>query len=98
MLRLVTGGTDVDLAGAERAVADLLIALGQDGSDEHTQHTPARVAAAYGEMLSPRAFAFKTFANHNGYDKLVTACDIRFHTLCRHHMLPIRGVAHVGYL
>ena len=97
-LRLVRGGADIDLDAAERAVADLLVALGQDPGSEHTRETPRRVAAAYAEMLTPRAFSPTTFPNDEGYDELVLARDIPFHSLCQHHMLPFKGVAHVGYL
>ena len=97
-LELIRGGADIDLARAERAVADLLAALGQDTSDEHTRDTPRRVAAAYAEMLTPRSFNPTTFPNDEGYDELVLACDIPFHSLCQHHMLPFQGIAHVGYL
>ena len=96
-LRLVRGGADIDLPAAERAVADLLLALGQE-PDEHTADTPRRVAAAYAELLTPRPFNPTTFANDEGYDELVLARDIPFHSLCQHHMLPFKGVAHVGYL
>ena len=97
-LRVVKGGNPVDLKAAEQAVADLLLALGQDVSDEHTRETPRRVAAAYEEMLQPREFAFTTFPNDEAYDELVAARDIPFHSLCQHHLLPFVGVAHVGYL
>ncbi|MGE3447786.1 MAG: GTP cyclohydrolase I FolE [Microbacteriaceae bacterium] len=97
-LQLIRGGADIDLARAERAVAELLVALGQDTGDEHTRDTPRRVAAAYAEMLTPRAFNFTTFPNDEGYDELVLARDIPFHSLCQHHMLPFKGIAHVGYL
>jgi GTP cyclohydrolase IA len=97
-LHLVRGGATIDLDGAERAVADLLVALGQDPSSEHTRETPRRVAAAYAELLTPRAFSPTTFPNDEGYDELVVARDIPFHSLCQHHLLPFKGVAHVGYL
>jgi GTP cyclohydrolase I len=97
-LRLVRGGADIDVDAAERAVADLLRALGQDPGDEHTRDTPRRVAAAYAEMLTPRSFSLTTFPNDEGYDELVLARQIPFHSLCQHHMLPFKGVAHVGYL
>ena len=97
-LRLVRGGADVDLVAAERAVADLLAALGQDPDDPHTRDTPRRVATAYAELLTPRAFSLTTFPNDEGYDELVLARDIPFHSLCQHHMLAFTGVAHVGYL
>ena len=97
-LRLVQGGARIDLRAAERAVADLLVALGQNPDDEHTRDTPRRVAAAYAEMLTPRPFNPTTFPNDEGYDELVLARDIPFHSLCQHHMLTFKGVAHVGYL
>jgi GTP cyclohydrolase I len=56
------------------------------------------VAAAYAEMLTPRAFNLTTFPNDEGYDELVLALRIPFHSLCQHHLLPFKGVAHVGYL
>jgi GTP cyclohydrolase I len=97
-LELVRGGAEIDLPRAERAVRELLAALGQDAGDEHTRDTPRRVAAAYAEMLTPRSFNLTTFPNDEGYDELVLARDIPFHSLCQHHMLPFTGVAHVGYL
>ena len=96
-LRLVKP-SQVNECAAERAVADLLVALGQDVDDEHLADTPRRVAAAYTEMLSPRPFNLTTFPNDEGYDELVVARDIPFHSLCEHHLLPFKGVAHVGYL
>jgi GTP cyclohydrolase IA len=97
-LHLVTGGSVIDLDGAARAVADLLRALGQDPDEQHTRDTPRRVAEAYADLLTPRSFNLTTFANEEGYDELVVARDIPFHSLCQHHMLPFKGVAHVGYL
>ena len=97
-LRLIRGGSNVDLDAAEQAVADLLVALGQDPDDAHVRETPRRVAAAYAELLTPREFSLTTFPNDEGYDELVLARDIPFHSLCQHHLLPFKGVAHVGYL
>src|SRR5947209_20134853 len=94
----VVKGVEIDVAAAERAVADLLVALGQDAASDHLQDTPRRVASAYAEMLTPRAFNLTTFANDEGYDELVIARDIPFHSLCEHHLLPFKGVAHVAYL
>lgn len=87
-----------DIDAAERAVRDLLVALGKDPADEHLAETPRRVARAYEEMLTPREFELTTFPNDENYDELVVARDIPFHSLCEHHMLPFQGVAHVGYL
>ena len=97
-LRAVDGADPVDAPAAERAVRDLLIALGRDPRDEHLADTPRRVAEAYAELLSPRPFQLTTFSNDEGYDELVIARDIPFHSLCQHHLLPFTGVAHVGYL
>lgn len=94
----VTRTPTIDLAAAETAVADLLTALGQDLDNDHLRDTPARVAAAYDEMLTPRPFNPTTFPNDEGYNELVLARDIPFHSLCQHHLLPFKGVAHVGYL
>ncbi|MGC7100140.1 GTP cyclohydrolase I FolE [Amycolatopsis lurida] len=97
-LQVVTGRTGIDPEAAQRAVADLLVALGQDPESEHLADTPRRVADAYGEMLTPREFNLTTFPNDEGYDELVLARDIPVQSLCQHHMLPFHGVAHVGYL
>jgi GTP cyclohydrolase I len=97
-LQVVEGGGGVDLAAAERAVADLLVALGREPADEHLVETPRRVAAAYAELLTPPPFRATTFPNDEGYDELVVARDVAFSSLCQHHLLPFSGVAHVGYL
>lgn len=89
---------EVDLAAAEQAVSDLLRALGRDPDSVHLAETPHRVAAAYRELLTPRDFDLTTFPNDAGYDELVLARDIPLTSLCEHHMLPFRGVAHVAYL
>jgi len=97
-LRVVHGRQDVNLPGAERAVRDLLLALGRDPSSPHLADTPRRVAESLTEMLTPREFDLTTFPNDEGYDELVLAKNIPVHSLCEHHMLPFSGVAHVGYL
>jgi GTP cyclohydrolase I len=88
----------VDLEAAEAAAGDLLAALGADPADKDLAGTPRRVAAAYAELLTPVPFTSTTFANDEGYDELVVARDLPFSSLCRHHLLPFTGVAHVGYL
>ncbi|HEX2046963.1 MAG TPA: GTP cyclohydrolase I FolE [Acidimicrobiales bacterium] len=97
-LHVVPPMTTIDVEGAERAVRDLLLALGQDPDGEHLRDTPRRVALAYEELLTPRPFVPTTFPNDEGYDELVVARDIPFHSLCEHHLLPFSGIAHVGYL
>jgi GTP cyclohydrolase I len=88
----------IDLDAAQVAARDLLQALGADLSGESLRETPRRVAAAYAELLTPVAFEATTFPNDEGYDELVIARDIPFHSLCEHHLLPFQGVAHVAYL
>src|SRR5881394_188483 len=90
--------TRMDYDRMETAVADLLEALGVDLTDESLQDTPRRVAAAYAELLTPLPFEPTTFPNYEGYDELVVARSIPFHSLCEHHLLPFHGVAHVAYL
>ena len=89
---------EVDLNAAERAVVDLLRALGRDPGTEHLAETPRRVAAAYRELLTPRDFDLTTFPNDAGYDELVLARDIPLTSLCEHHLLPFIGKAHVAYI
>jgi len=88
----------VDRPRAERAVAELLAALGYPVEGEHRAGTPQRVASALAEMLTPSAFLPTTFLNDEGYDELVVARDVPFRSLCEHHLLPFYGCAHVGYL
>jgi GTP cyclohydrolase IA len=97
-LEAVPRSPGIDLAAAERAAGDLLIALGADLENESLRETPRRVAAAYAELLTPQPFSLTTFPNDEGYDELVLARGIPFHSLCEHHMLPFHGVAHVAYL
>ncbi len=90
--------SSVDLVAAEESVRSLLAALGADVGADGLEDTPRRVASAFAELLTPRAFALTTFENDEGYDELVVARDIPFHSLCQHHLLPFIGKAHVGYL
>jgi GTP cyclohydrolase I len=87
-----------DLVAAQRAVADLLRALGRDPGSAHLRETPRRVAEAFADLLTPEPFRLTTFPNDEAYDELVVARDIPFRSLCEHHLLPFAGVAHVGYL
>jgi len=97
-LRVVHDREQVNLPAAERAVHDLLLALGRDPSSPHLADTPRRVATSFIEMLTPREFDLTTFPNDEHYDELVLAKSIPVQSLCEHHMLPFTGVAHVGYL
>jgi GTP cyclohydrolase I len=91
----------VDLARIERAVREILIAIGEDPDREGLRRTPARVARAYAELLAglrvnPADVLSTAFeADH---DELVLVRDIEVFSLCEHHLLPFHGVAHVGYI
>jgi GTP cyclohydrolase I len=91
----------VDLARAERAVADLLAAIGEDPSREGLRQTPARVARMYAEVLAgrmtePSDHLRTTF--EIDHDEVVAVRDIDFSSMCEHHLLPFFGHAHVAYL
>jgi GTP cyclohydrolase I len=88
----------VDLRAAARAAHDLMAALGLDVDAEPLSDTPRRMAEAYHELFTPRAFDLTTFTNDEGYDELVLARSIPVQSVCEHHLLPFVGVAHVGYL
>ena len=92
------GRGDVDLDRAADGVHELLLALGIDTDAEGLRDTPLRVAKAYSELLTPQPFTATTFPNDEGYDELVVARAIPFHSLCEHHLIPFVGVAHVAYL
>jgi len=96
-VRLVTERR-MDLDAAEDAARSLLVALGFDLTEASLQETPRRIANALGEFLAPETFVATTFPNDREYDELVIVRDVPFHSLCEHHLLPFKGVAHVGYL
>jgi GTP cyclohydrolase I len=89
---------EIDHAAVQTAARDLLRALGADVDADGLEDTPRRMADAYAELLTPQPFRPTTFANEGGYDELIVAREIPFHSLCMHHLLPFHGVAHVGYL
>jgi GTP cyclohydrolase IA len=91
----------VDHHRIEKAVREILIAVGEDPDREGLHETPARVARMYAEMFSglrkdPRAHLKKVFTEK--YDEIVLVRDIEFCSMCEHHLLPFTGRAHVGYL
>ena len=89
---------NIDRGAVVRAARDLLRAVGADVDTEALEETPRRVADAYAELLTPQPFRATTFPNEDGYDELIVARAIPFHSLCMHHLLPFHGVAHIGYL
>ncbi len=91
----------VDQPRIERAVREILAAVGEDPDREGLRETPARVARMYAELLSglhedPRQHLRKFFTEK--YDEVVLVRDISFNSMCEHHMLPFMGVAHIGYV
>jgi GTP cyclohydrolase I len=88
----------IDRGAVQRAARELLLALGADVDGDALHETPRRVADAYAELLTPQPFRATTFPNDDGYDELIVARAIPFHSLCMHHLLPFHGVAHVGYI
>lgn len=91
----------VDITRAERAVAELLAAMGEDVEREGLVRTPARVAAMYEEIFGqavadPAVFLTATFAAE--HDEMVMVRDIPFASLCEHHLVPFLGKAHVAYI
>ncbi|NWG52902.1 MAG: GTP cyclohydrolase I FolE [Hydrogenophilaceae bacterium] len=90
-------------AEAEAAVRVLIEWAGDDPDREGLRETPARVARSYRELFAgydadPRAYLERTFEEVGGYDELVVLRDIPVVSFCEHHMLPVVGRAHVGYL
>jgi GTP cyclohydrolase I len=91
----------VDLPRIQRAVREILAAVGENPDREGLLETPARVARMYAELFSglhdePREHLKKFFSEK--YDELVLVRDISFNSMCEHHLLPFMGVAHVGYI
>ncbi|HSN72321.1 MAG TPA: GTP cyclohydrolase I FolE [Steroidobacteraceae bacterium] len=88
---------------AEQAVRTLLQWAGDDPDREGLLDTPKRVATAYrdwfaGYTIDPAEYLRRTFEEVAGYDEMVVLRDIEFESHCEHHMAPIIGKAHVGYL
>lgn len=93
----------VKQAEAEAAVKTLLEWAGEDPRREGLLDTPRRVVEAYrdwfsGYELDPRDYLQRTFEEVAGYDELIVLRNIEFESHCEHHMAPIIGRAHVGYL
>ena len=88
----------IDHGAVQRAARDLLRAVGADVDSDALEETPRRVADAFAELLTPKPFRATTFPNEDGYDQLIVARAIPFHSLCMHHLLPFHGLAHIAYL
>lgn len=91
----------VDQERIEAAVREILFAVGEDPDREGLVETPARVARMYAELFAglhhdPHELLQKTFKQK--YDEMVLVKDIRFESVCEHHLLPFFGKAHVAYL
>jgi GTP cyclohydrolase I len=93
--------SEFDQERAERAVTELLLAIGEDPSRDGLRDTPARVARAFRENFeglwqSPEDILTKTF--DIGHKELVIVRDIEIFSHCEHHLTPFHGVAHIGYI
>ncbi len=91
----------VDLPRIEKAVREILLAVGENPDREGLLKTPSRVARAYSELMAglqddPKRHLKTVFRER--YDEVVLLRDIEFHSLCEHHLLPFTGKAHVAYL
>src|SRR6202451_1986814 len=96
-----TGGGDFDLPRIERAVREILVAIGEDPERDGLRDTPARVARAYAEQFAglgkdPESALTTVF--DAGHDEMVLVRDIEVYSTCEHHLIPFFGVAHVGYI
>jgi GTP cyclohydrolase I len=92
----------VDVPRIERAVREILLAVGEDPDREGLVKTPNRVARAYAELFAglqtdPRKY-LRTVFTEQRYDEVVLLRDVPFSSMCEHHLLPFTGRAHVAYL
>jgi GTP cyclohydrolase I len=97
----VDAPAEVDLPRIEKAVREILLAIGENPDREGLLRTPNRVARSYVELMAglridPRQHLRTVF--HERYQEVVLLRDIEFHSLCEHHLLPFTGRAHVAYL
>ncbi|HEX42520.1 MAG TPA: GTP cyclohydrolase I FolE [Phycisphaerales bacterium] len=91
----------IDRQRIEKAVLEILIAVGEDIGREGLRETPARVARMYEELLAgmdetPEAHIKSVFTEN--YEEIVLLRDIPFYSICEHHLMPFIGQAHVAYL
>jgi GTP cyclohydrolase I len=97
----VTAERRYDAPRAERAIRELLIAVGEDPDRDGLRDTPARVARSYAEIFAglyadPRDVLSTTF--DLGHDEMILVKDIEVYSTCEHHLVPFHGVAHVAYI
>lgn len=93
--------SEIDTARIERAITELLLAIGEDPTRDGLRDTPARVARAYQEIFSgvhadPAELLTTSF--DLGHEELVLVKGIEVYSVCEHHLLPFFGVAHIGYI
>lgn len=91
----------VDIARIEKAINEILAAVGEDPKREGLEGTPKRVAHMYAELLAgmqqnPKEHVQSVF--HERYDEIVLLRDVPFYSVCEHHMMPFIGKAHIAYL
>ena len=94
-------GGGVDLPRIERAIREVLLAIGEDPDRDGLRDTPARVARTYAEQfagLGQRPESVLTTIFDAGHDEMVLVRDIEVYGTCEHHLIPFFGVAHVGYI
>lgn len=90
-----------DFEAAERAVRDLLVAIGEDPERDGLRDTPARVARAYEETFRGMRMTADEVLSTTfdiGHDEMVLVKDIELYSTCEHHLVPFHGVAHIGYI
>jgi len=95
------GDKKVDTARIEKAVKEILLAVGEDTEREGLKGTPRRVANMYAELLAgmredPKQHLRSVFTEN--YDEIVLLRDIPFYSICEHHLMPFIGSAHIAYL
>jgi GTP cyclohydrolase IA len=97
----MTSPAPIDLERVERAVREILLAIGEDPDREGLSQTPSRVARSYAEIfagMSQKPEDVLTTTFEIGHDELILVRDIEVYSTCEHHLVPFHGVAHVGYI
>jgi len=92
---------EIDQERIRKAVAEIIVAIGEDPQREGLRETPRRMAAMYAELFAGLALDPMELLSHGfleDYGEVVILRDIPFHSLCEHHFLPFLGLAHIGYI